>query len=93
MRLHYNATTGTTYNSPGVETRVPPYFVKTEKDTYYYEKFIEVLEKYGYKRNVSIKLAPYDWRKGPRECHYYRKIRIYLFAVKYSRRESNDDNR
>ncbi|KAK7601458.1 hypothetical protein V9T40_008899 [Parthenolecanium corni] len=71
MRLHYNTTTGTTYNSPGVETRVPPYLRKTEKDTYYYGKFIGVFEKYGYKRNVSIKLAPYDWRKGPHEINEY----------------------
>ncbi|KAK7601461.1 hypothetical protein V9T40_008902 [Parthenolecanium corni] len=70
MRLHYNATTGTTYNSPGVETRVPPYLVKQENDTYY-EKFIGVLEKYGYKRNASIKQAPYDWRKGPHEINEY----------------------
>lgn len=67
MRLYYNATTGTTYNCPGVETRVPPYLVKTGEDSYYFEKFIGVLEKHGYKRNVSIHIASYDWRRGPRK--------------------------
>lgn len=78
VRLNYDNVTRTTSNQPGVETRVPgwgdPDMVeyldpgdKYLSVTYYFKYIGDALVQNGYVRNVSIRGAPYDFRKGPNE--------------------------
>ncbi|XP_041375530.1 phospholipase A2 group XV-like [Gigantopelta aegis] len=79
MRLVYHPENHTTSNSPGVDTKIPG-FGKTEhiewldpdvhvhySSTSYYNPIVEALVLWGYERDVSIRGAPYDFRKAPNE--------------------------
>uniref|UniRef100_F1L2M6 Group XV phospholipase A2 n=1 Tax=Ascaris suum TaxID=6253 RepID=F1L2M6_ASCSU len=76
MRLVYNATTGTTSNVPGVDTRIPG-FGSTETVEWldksqaspgrYFTDIVEMLISFGYRRGKTLFGAPYDWRKAPNE--------------------------
>ncbi|XP_058451814.1 phospholipase A2 group XV-like isoform X2 [Malaya genurostris] len=76
MRLVYNSTTRKTQNSPGVETRIPGFgssetveWIDPSHATVgaYFVNIGNALVQNGYKRDVSIRGAPYDFRKGPNE--------------------------
>lgn len=63
-------------NAPGVETDFPG-FATTEKlefltdvkidATKYFKDLVAETKKWGYKPGVSIRSAPYDFRKSPRK--------------------------
>ncbi len=72
----YNATTRTTSNSPGVETRIPGWgnsepveWVDPSHASQgsYFNVIGNALVKQGWIRNKSIRGAPYDFRKAPNE--------------------------
>lgn len=74
--LIYDNQTRTTQNSPGVETRIPgwgnPESVEWIDPTHagsgsYFKDIGNALVANGYVRNVSIRGAPYDFRKAPNE--------------------------
>lgn len=73
-RLIYDNETRTTSNSPGVETRVPGWgdsdSVEWIDPTHasagaYFKDIGNALVGIGYSRNLSLKGAPYDFRKAP----------------------------
>lgn len=76
IRLVYNSTTRKTQNSPGVETRIPG-FGSSEPVEWidpshasvgaYFVNIGNALVQNGYKRDLSVRGAPYDFRKGPNE--------------------------
>ena len=74
-RLVYNETTGRMQNTPGVHTRIPA-FGNTSSIEYldpslynpgrYFAPFVDTLVKQlGYKRGITIRGAPYDFRYEP----------------------------
>lgn len=76
--LNYDNETRTTSNQPGVETRVPGFGDPTVVEyldpserffsaTHYFNKISDSLVSHGYERNVTLRGAPYDFRKGPNE--------------------------
>lgn len=74
MRLEYDNTTRTTRNSPGVETRIPGFGNSSTVEWLdpsrtslgaYFKDIASVLEALGFERGVSIRGAPYDFRKAP----------------------------
>ncbi|XP_037047711.1 phospholipase A2 group XV-like isoform X2 [Bradysia coprophila] len=74
--LIYDNDTRTTQNSPGVETRIPgwgdPEVVEWIDPSHagsgaYFKDVANALVAHGYVRNVSIRGAPYDFRKAPNE--------------------------
>lgn len=79
VRLIYDNATRKTTNQPGVEIRVPgwgdpdvvEYLDPGDKffSVSYYFKYIgdALVSHLGYVRNVSMRGAPYDFRKGPNE--------------------------
>ncbi|XP_045511551.1 phospholipase A2 group XV-like [Colias croceus] len=76
LRLDYDNVTRTTNNPPGVDIRVPgwgnPEPVEWldpshESPGAYFNTIGDALVKIGYVRNVSLRGAPYDFRKAPNE--------------------------
>lgn len=74
MRLVYNNETRTTSNSPGVSVRIPAFGNSTSVEWIdpsrasagsYFKDVSNMLVNLGYERNVSLRGAPYDFRKGP----------------------------
>lgn len=74
IKLVYDNVTRTTSNSPGVDLRVPgwgdPFVVEWLDPTKasagsYFKDIGNALVSLGYERNVSIRGAPYDFRKAP----------------------------
>lgn len=74
MKLHYNNSTRMTGNPEGVTTRVPgwgdPEPVEWLDPSHasagaYFKDIANTLVGLGYVRNVSIRGAPYDFRKAP----------------------------
>ncbi|XP_069697972.1 lysosomal phospholipase A and acyltransferase-like isoform X2 [Periplaneta americana] len=76
VKLHYCNVTRKTYNSEGVTTRIPG-FGNTNSLEWLDPKFKELgqyfafvvshLVELGYERGVSLRGAPYDFRKAPNE--------------------------
>lgn len=86
LDLQYDPVTHTTHNLPGRKTASPP--VGDVEPLMYlsddpamrsplFNKIVEGLEaKAGYKRNVDLLGASYDWRKGPNElADFYMQLR------------------
>uniref|UniRef100_A0A1B6CCH8 Group XV phospholipase A2 n=1 Tax=Clastoptera arizonana TaxID=38151 RepID=A0A1B6CCH8_9HEMI len=76
MRLEYDNITRTTHNPPGVELRIPgfgdPFSVEWLDPTKvsagaYFKTIGDALVSLGYERNISLRGAPYDFRKAPNE--------------------------
>lgn len=71
MRLFYDQSTRHTKNQEGVEIRVPGFGSSSVVanigggsggDTF--QNFIDELSQLGYKDNISLRGAPYDFRRG-----------------------------
>ncbi|VDP28772.1 unnamed protein product, partial [Soboliphyme baturini] len=80
MRLVYNETTHTTMNSPGVSIRIPGWgdtatveWIDPSRISLgnYFVSLVETLVSLGYERNVSVRGAPYDFRKAPNDNQQY----------------------
>ncbi|XP_030024885.2 phospholipase A2 group XV [Manduca sexta] len=76
LRLEYDNVTRTTSNPAGVDIRIPGWgnpepveWLDPSHDSTgaYFNSIADSLVKIGYKRNVSIVGAPYDFRKAPNE--------------------------
>lgn len=76
-RLIYDNVTRTTSNAPGVETRVPGWGDSEPVEWIdpshasagaYFKDIANALVALGYKRNKTIRGAPYDFRKAPSKC-------------------------
>lgn len=74
MKLNYNNETRTTSNTEGVITEIPGFgnssvveWIDPSKASpgAYYRYLADVLVEQGYVRDISIRGAPYDFRKGP----------------------------
>lgn len=91
MRLVYNTTTHQTLDSPGVSIQVPGFgntdtveFLDPgrEQFTTYYYHIIERLTKEGYIRNLSLRGAPYDFRRSPNEFQdYFLKLKNLILET------------
>nr|XP_045590503.1 phospholipase A2 group XV-like [Procambarus clarkii] len=80
MKLQYDNVTRTTRNDPGVETRIPGFGNTStvewlSKDHLYvlsyFHDIVSSLIPLGYERGVSVRGAPYDFRKAPNEMGEY----------------------
>ncbi|XP_012229348.1 lysosomal phospholipase A and acyltransferase-like [Linepithema humile] len=77
LKLSYDNVTRTTSNQPGVEIRIPgwgdPFVVeyidpsKASPGSYFKDIGNMLVNDLGYVRNLSLRGAPYDFRKGPSE--------------------------
>lgn len=79
QKLYYDNVTRTTSNTPGVEIRIPG-FGQSEVVEWldpsitrslagaYFKDIANVLVKNGYVRNVTLRGAPFDFRKAPSKC-------------------------
>lgn len=82
MKLAYDNSTRTTSNNPGVEIRIPEFGNSTSVEWIdpskasagnYFATVAESILKFGYERNLSLRGAPYDFRKAPSNT-YQRRI-------------------
>lgn len=92
-KLRYDNVTRKTSNAPGVEIRIPgwgtPDVVEyidpsQAKQGAYFKEIGNALVRSGYVRNVSMRGAPYDFRKGPSKfqnfiCKFFDKLLKNLF--------------
>jgi Lecithin:cholesterol acyltransferase. len=87
MKLVYDNVTRTTSNSEGVEIRIPGFGSTTSVEWIdpshasqgaYFKDIANTLVALGYQRNVSLRGAPYDFRKAPS------KLRELLVDLKRS---------
>lgn len=76
VRLIYDPKTRTTSNPPGVTTRIPGFgtpdvvewldpSITRSLAGAYFKDIANVLVNRGYRRNVTLRGAPYDFRKSP----------------------------
>lgn len=80
MRLTYNNITRKTSNNQGVEIRVPEFGNSTSVEWIdpskasagnYFASIAASIMRFGYERNVSLRGAPYDFRRAPNELQDY----------------------
>ncbi|KAK2561458.1 Phospholipase A2 group XV [Acropora cervicornis] len=70
-------------NAPGVETRVPGFgntdtidHLDTDNIVAYFSPMTDTLVSWGYKRGVTVRAAPYDFRYGPEsQSDYFAKLK------------------
>lgn len=85
LKLTYDNVTRKTYNAPGVEIRIPG-FGSSETVEWldpshassgaYFKDIGNILVNLGYQRNLSIRGAPYDFRKAPSK--YFTQINFII---------------
>lgn len=82
LRLVYDNKTHTTSNAPGVKMRIVNFGNTTSVEyldssqlsvTAYFYPIVQILVKKGYKRGISVRAAPYDFRKAANELSQYYK--------------------
>ncbi|KAJ9587279.1 hypothetical protein L9F63_019210, partial [Diploptera punctata] len=88
MKLVYDNVTRTTSNTPGVKTRIPGFGNTTSVEWLdpseafpgaYFKDIANILITLGYQRNVSLRGAPYDFRKAPNENgDYFVKLKALI---------------
>lgn len=81
LKLNYDNVTRSTSNQPGVDIRIPgwgnPLVVeyidpsKASPGSYFSDIGNMLVNNMGYVRNVSLRGAPYDFRKGPNESEEF----------------------
>ncbi|KAK4015285.1 phospholipase A2 group XV [Daphnia magna] len=94
MKLTYDNITRTTSNNLGVDIRIPDFGNSTSVEWIdpskasagnYFATIAESILKFGYERNVSLRGAPYDFRKAPNELQDYFVNTKALVEDTYSR--------
>ncbi|XP_046822523.1 phospholipase A2 group XV-like isoform X1 [Vespa crabro] len=89
MKLIYDNVTRTTRNQDGVDIRIPgwgdPFVVeyldpsKASPGAYFKDIGSMLVDDLGYIRNISLRGAPYDFRKGPNENgEYFVKLKSLI---------------
>ncbi|XP_063529576.1 phospholipase A2 group XV-like [Cydia strobilella] len=88
LKLEYDNVTRTTRNPAGVDVRVPGWGTPEpvewldpshEKSGVYFNTIADALVKIGYVRNVSIRGAPYDFRRAPNEnAEFFVKLKTLV---------------
>ncbi|KAL2712609.1 group XV phospholipase A2-like [Vespula squamosa] len=89
MKLIYDNVTRTTRNQEGVDIRIPgwgdPFIVeyldpsKASPGAYFKDIGNMLVDDLGYIRNISLRGAPYDFRKGPNENgEYFVKLKSLI---------------
>ncbi|XP_012540155.1 phospholipase A2 group XV isoform X1 [Monomorium pharaonis] len=89
LKLQYDNVTRTTSNQPGVETRVPgwgdPFVVeyidpsRASPGSYFKDIGNMLVNDLGYVRNLSLRGAPYDFRKGPSENEeFFARLKVLV---------------
>ncbi len=80
MKLVYDNASRTTANQPGVLTRIPDFgnsssveWIDPSKASAgnYFAAISSAILKFGYERNVSLRGAPYDFRKAPSKLNVH----------------------
>ncbi|XP_076111169.1 lysosomal phospholipase A and acyltransferase-like isoform X1 [Mytilus galloprovincialis] len=84
-KLLYDREKHVTRNPSGVETKIPGWGDTQTVEwldpsqiswTYYFSSIVNAMVKWGYERNVSVRGAPYDFRKAPNEyADFYQNLR------------------
>lgn len=87
MILKYDNVTRTTSNSPGVEIQIPGFGNSSTVEWIdpsqaspgaYFKDIANALVAQGYVRDVSLRGAPYDFRKGPSMHHFINVLTNFL---------------
>ncbi|XP_067002265.2 lysosomal phospholipase A and acyltransferase-like [Anabrus simplex] len=88
MRLEYDNVTRTTSSPEGVEIRIPGFGNSTTVEWLdpsraspgaYFKDIANTLVEMGYERNLSIRGAPYDFRRAPNENgQYFRDLKTLV---------------
>lgn len=95
VKLVYDNKTRTTSNMPGVETRIPGWGSSETVEWLdpshaasgaYFKNIGNALVNLGYQRNVSIRGAPYDFRKAPSKYNII-LVSLHIFRQVISRRK------
>lgn len=81
MKLNYDPVSRTSKNQPGVEIRQPGFGNSSSVEwldssqlgatSYFYHIVESLVKDLGYKRNATVRGAPYDFRKAPNEMADY----------------------
>lgn len=88
MRLIYNNVTRTTHSPPGVDIRIPGWgnsstveYIDPSLSSYgaYFKSVGDTLVGVGLERGISIRGAPYDFRKAPSKKCKFQITHLYLF--------------
>ncbi|XP_045597361.2 lysosomal phospholipase A and acyltransferase isoform X3 [Procambarus clarkii] len=91
MRLLYDNVTRTTMNSPGVQTRIPGFGNTSTVEwldpsqrspTGYFKDIVNAMIPLGYERGVTVRGAPFDFRRAPRD-----NLGIYVISAAKVRAE------
>lgn len=88
MKLVYNRTTHTTSNTPGVDIRISNFGGTSTVEwldpshlspTSYFAPIVNAMVSWGYKRGVSVRGVPFDFRKAPNEFkELYQKMKALI---------------
>ncbi|XP_061189845.1 phospholipase A2 group XV-like isoform X1 [Saccostrea echinata] len=88
MKLVYNRTTHTTSNTPGVDIRISDFGGTSTVEwldpshlsvTSYFAPIVEAMVSWGYKRGISVRGVPFDFRKAPNEFkELYQKMKALI---------------
>lgn len=85
MRLEYDNVSRTTQSPPGVNTKVPGWGHSNTVEHIdpglsdfgkYFNTISDMLVDFGLVRDISLRAAPYDFRKAPSKC----TARITVFS-------------
>lgn len=94
IQIHYDAETGKSHNTPGVETRVPGWgqtdsveyldpswsaWILKDVGNYFGTFVTAMVDSLGYERGKSIRAAPYDFRFAPYSQEaYFRRLKLLI---------------
>ena len=85
MKLVYDKSSRSTRNTPGVETRIPGFGNTSTVEwldpsqrspTAYFKDIVNAILPLGYERGVTLKGAPFDFRKAPSKFNFTLKIEM-----------------
>ena len=87
MKLYYDNVTRKTSNSPGVQIRIPGFGNSTSVEWIdpskaspgnYFATIADTISSFGYERDVTLRGAPYDFRKAPSK--YFVEKKMFSFT-------------
>jgi lysophospholipase III len=90
MKLYYDNVTRKTSNSPGVQIRIPGFGNSTTVEWIdpskaspgnYFATIADTISSFGYERDVSLRGAPYDFRKAPSKYFVEKEMSFFTFIT------------